>query len=190
MPEIKAVLTLIRRYVRNNTFGTDMKRIVLTLTLAGMALPSAAEAAAPKLEGTFTDWAVYSRVEGGDKICYAISKPKSKSPTSVKHGDIYFMVSNWRSGAAKEQPSFLAGYSLKKTRAPEARVGSAKYKLFVSENEAFIESGSDERALVSKMRAGSTMQLKAVSARGTNVNYSFSLKGITAALRKAKASCD
>ena len=154
-----------------------------------MALPSTVLAAEPKLEGNFTDWAVYSRIEGGDKICYAISQPKSKSPTSVNHGDIYFMVSNWRSGAAKEQPSFLAGYPLKKNRSPEARIGSAKYKMFVSENESFIESNSEERNLISKMRAGSTMQLKAVSARGTNVNYSFSLKGITAALRKAKSAC-
>jgi len=170
------------------TFGADMKKILLTFTLAAMALPSAAQEAEPKLEGTFTDWTVYSRVEGNDKICYAIAEPKSKSPTSVNHGDIYFMVSNWRSGAAKEQPSFLAGYSLKKNRAPEARVGSAKYKMFVSD-EGFIESGSDERGLVAKMRAGATMQVKAVSARGTNVNYSFSLKGITAALRKAKSAC-
>jgi len=87
-----------------------------------MALPSVAQAAEPKLEGTFTDWAVYSRADGNDKICYALSQPKSKSPSSVNHGDIYFMVSNWRSGAAKEQPSFLAGYSLKKTRAPEKAV--------------------------------------------------------------------
>jgi len=166
-----------------------MKKTLLTLTLAAMAMPVTAQAAEPKLEGTFTDWTVYSRSEAGDKICYAIAEPKSKSPTSVNHGDIYFMVSNWRSGAAKEQPSFLAGYSLKKNRSPEARVGSAKYKMFVAENEGFIESGSDERALVSKMRAGATMQVKAVSARGTNVNYSFSLKGITAALKKARAIC-
>jgi len=166
-----------------------MKKTLLTLTLAAMAMPVTAQAAEPKLEGTFTDWIVYSRSEAGDKICYAIAEPKSKSPTSVNHGDIYFMVSNWRSGAAKEQPSFLAGYSLKKNRSPEARVGSAKYKMFVAENEGFIESGSDERALVSKMRAGATMQVKAVSARGTNVNYSFSLKGITAALKKARAIC-
>lgn len=166
-----------------------MKKTFAVITLAAMALPSIVYAAEPKLEGTYTDWAVYSRMEGGDKICYAIAEPQSKSPSSVNHGDIYFMVSNWRSGAAKEQPSFLAGYSLKKNRAPEARVGSAKYKMFVAENESFIESGSDERGLVSKMRAGATMQVKAVSARGTNVNYSFSLKGITAALKKAKSAC-
>jgi len=179
----------MRRYAPNDYFGADMKKIFLTFTLAAMALPSIAHAAEPKLEGTFTDWRVYSRLEGNDKVCYAIAEPKSKSPSSVNHGDIYFMVSNWRSGAAKEQPSFLAGYSLKKTLAPEARVGSAKYKMFVAENEGFIESSSDERGLVSKMRAGATMNVKAVSARGTNVNYSFSLKGVTAALRKAKAAC-
>ena len=166
-----------------------MKTTFLTVLMAAMTLPSFAHAAEPKLEGTFTDWAVYTRIEGGDKICYALSKPKSKSPSSVNHGDIYFMVSNWRSGAAKEQPSFMAGYSLKKNRAPEARVGSAKYTMFVSENESFIESSKDERALVKKMRAGATMNVKAVSARGTNVNYAFSLKGVTAALKKAKSIC-
>ena len=60
-----------------------MKKIFLTFTLAAMALPSVAQAAEPKLEGTFTDWAVYSRSEGGDKICYAIAEPKSKSPASL-----------------------------------------------------------------------------------------------------------
>jgi len=99
------------------------------------------------------------------------------------------MVSNWKSGAATEQPSFLAGYNLKANRAPEARVGSAKYSMYASANEAFIESRSSERALVSKMRAGASMTIKAVSARGTNVTYQFSLKGITAALKRVKTVC-
>lgn len=168
--------------------GTKMRRLISAITLAAFMLPAAAQAAL-KLEGKYSDWSVYSRAEGGDKICYAISEPKSKSPTSVNHGEIYFMVSNWKSGAAKEQPSFMAGYPLKTNRAPEARVGSAKYGMFVAENESFIESTNDEKALVAKMKAGATMNVKAVSARGTNVNYAFSLKGITAALKKAKASC-
>lgn len=170
-------------------FGADMKKIILASVLTTLAMPGLAQASEPKLEGTFTDWTVYSRAEGGDKICYAIAKPSVKAPASVKHGDIYFMVSNWRSGAASEQPSFLAGYPLKKNRAPKARVGSSKYDMYAAENEAFIESNSDERGLVKKMRAGATMKVQAVSSRGTNVNYEFSLKGITAALRKAKSAC-
>jgi len=165
-----------------------MKKILLISILATIAVPGVAQAA-PKLEGTFTDWTVYSRAEGGDKICYAITQPTVKAPKSVNHGDIYFMVSNWRSGAAKEQPSFLAGYPLKKNRTPKARVGSAKYDMYAVENEAFIESSANERGLVGKMRAGATMRVEAVSARGTNVSYEFSLRGITAALKKAKAAC-
>ena len=167
-----------------------MKRIMLSALMTVLAAPSAAYAASPKLEGIYSDWIVYSRAQGGDKICYALSKPTVKSPKSVNHGDVYFMVSNWRSGAAKEQPSFLAGYPLKKIRSPEARVGSSKYVMYTSDNEAFIESNSNERALVSKMKAGATMSLKAVSARGTDVTYQFSLKGITAALKKARAVCN
>lgn len=146
-------------------------------------------AAEPKLEGVFTDWTVYSRAASGDKSCYAIATPTTSSPKNVNHGDVYFLVSNWQSGAAKEQPSFLAGYSLKTTRAPKARIGSSVITMYPSENEAFVESGSDERSLVAKMRAGATMRVTAVSARGTETSYQFSLKGITAALRKAKSAC-
>ena len=99
------------------------------------------------------------------------------------------MVSNWKNGAATEQPSFLAGYDLKTTRAPKARVGSTELTMFAADNEAFIAENVDERRLVSKMRAGATMTVSAVSQRGTQTRYTFSLKGVTAALRQAKSAC-
>lgn len=167
-----------------------MKNLVALATLTLLtALPNTALAADPKLEGKFSEWATYSRVEGNDKICYALAKPKRKSPASVNHGDIYFMVANWKSGAASEQPSFLAGYPLKNTSAPVVKIGSGKYSMYVSQNEAFIESNRDEDRLVRAMRSGSLMRLSATSSRGTAVSYEFSLSGITAALKKAKAVC-
>ena len=158
-------------------------------TLALMCPLGGASAQEPKLEGTYKDWASYSRDIGGDKSCYAITKAKSKSPSSVKHGDIYFMVSNWRSGAAFEQPSFLASYPLNPNVAPDAKVGSSKVELYVAENEAFVDDSSDEKRLVKAMRGGATMTVKAQSKRGTRVTYSFSLSGVTAALAKAKSAC-
>lgn len=99
------------------------------------------------------------------------------------------MVSNWKNGAATEQPSFLAGYDLKTTRAPKAQVGSTALTMFAADNEAFISESVDERKLVAKMRAGSTMTVSAVSKRGTQTRYTFSLKGVTAALKQAKSAC-
>ena len=83
----------------------------------------------------------------------------------------------------------MAGYPLKVTSPPTAIVGSARTRMYVSQNEAFVKKTGDERSLVKKMRAGANMRVSAMSARGTAVSYDFSLKGVTAALNKAKASC-
>lgn len=169
---------------------TTMKISHLCIGLCVLAFtPNIANAASTRLEGVFTDWSVYSKTNAGERICYALAKPKSKTPSSVNHGDIYFMVSNWKSGAAKEQPSLLTGYTLKNTIPPTARVGSSKTPMYASQNEAFVESATDERKLVRAMRKGSIMRVDAVSTRGTQTSYEFSLRGITAALRKAKTIC-
>lgn len=167
-----------------------MKISHICIGLLAFALtPMTANAASAKLEGVFKDWSVYSKTDGGERICYALAKPKSKTPSSVDHGDIYFMVSNWKSGAAKEQPSLLTGYPLKDTIPPTARVGSSKTPMYAAQNEAFVESTADEKKLVKAMRKGSTMRVDAVSTRGTQTSYEFSLRGITAALGKARTIC-
>lgn len=163
-------------------------RISKTILILAAAAVFASNAHA-KMEGQFTDWTVHSKGNGSSKICYALAKAKSKTPSSVKHGDIYFMVANWKSGAAKEQPSLLTSFALKTQIPPSARVGSSRIPMYADGSEAFVESNNDERKLVRSMRKGSTMRVDAVSVRGTQISYEFSLKGITAALSKAKTVC-
>ncbi|GGX67522.1 hypothetical protein GCM10011309_16570 [Litorimonas cladophorae] len=164
--------------------------IVLTYIAAAALTTSPAFANTDaRLAGKHGDWSVYTQGSGAKQICYVLSEALAKSPNNVNHGDIYFMVSNWKNGAATEQPSFLAGYELKTTRAPKAQVGSTALSMFAADNEAFISENSDERKLVSKMRAGSTMTVSAVSKRGTQTRYTFSLKGVTAALKQSKTAC-
>jgi invasion protein IalB len=169
-----------------------MKRILslfLAASLLPTALPGAASAQIPQLSSTHSDWTVYTRGSGNAKTCYAVSRPTALSPQTVRHGDVFFLVSNWANGDATEQPSLMTGFTLKPARAPKARVGSTSITMYGSENEAFVAETSDERRLVREMRAGANMTVEAVSSRGTDVSYNFSLKGITAALRKAKSLC-
>ena len=163
-----------------------LRTVLLSSVLLAMAAPALAEA---DKQGEFTDWTVYTRDVSGDRICYALSEAASKTPGNVQHGDVYFMVANWKSGAASEQPSLLAGYPLKVKSPPKARVGSTRISMYAAENEAFVEADSDERKLVQAMRKGAVMRVEAVSERGTATSYEFSLKGVTAALRKAKQLC-
>jgi len=160
-----------------------------TLLVIGVFSSPVAAQADPTLLGRYGDWSVHTRYEGVQKMCYLYSDAQTKSPSSVRHGDIHFLVANWKSGEATEQPSFMADFSLRKEQPPTISVGNARFDMYVDRNEAFIAETTDERSLVQQMRSGSSMKLSAVSSRGTNVTYTFSLRGFSAALDKANQAC-
>lgn len=169
----------------------DMKNF-LPLTLAVMMswfLPSHAMAQEPVYQGTHRDWRVFTRGEGEARMCYALTRPTDERPESADHGDVFFLVTSFASGVAEEQPNFVAGYPLMPDRAPVARVGSNRFEMFVSDQEGFVEDLDDESRLVSAMRRGSTMRIEAMSTRGTATAYTFSLSGVTAALRQVEQLC-
>ncbi|MEQ1931917.1 MAG: invasion associated locus B family protein [Parvularculaceae bacterium] len=146
-------------------------------------------AAEPTPIATFKEWSVFTREVDADRICFAAAEARDKSPKSVNHGDIFFMIATWKSGVASNQPSFMAGYDLKDAPTPAVRVGAEKWNMYADQNEAFIEAGKDEQALIAAMRKGATMQVTAVSGRGTATSYAFSLSGVSAALDRLREAC-
>jgi invasion protein IalB len=160
------------------------------LIAAGAALLASTSAYAdPQAVASFKDWDVLVQDAGADRVCFAAAKAADKSPKSVNHGDIFFLVATWKSGAAKNQPSLRVGYNLKDAPAPTIRIGSRKWDMYVSENEAFIEKAADEQSLIAAMRQGADMRINAMSGRGTATSYVISLAGISAALDKAAEAC-
>jgi hypothetical protein len=169
-----------------------MPRFLFTGLTALVLLASTQSAQAqggPKLRQTIKDWAVFTIKSGGDTLCYVSTEAQDKAPKNVDHGDVYFFVTSWKSGAAKHQPSLMVGYTLKTTPPPKARVGNTRITMYADGREAFIEETSDERKLVNAMKKGSLLRVEARSKRGTATTYEFSLSGITAALQKADALC-
>jgi invasion protein IalB len=166
-----------------------MHRLASLFLAAAFVAPGLAAAQEPQAVASFKDWSVFVRDVDNDKICFAATEAKDKSPKSVNHGDVFFLVATWKSGAATNQPSLMTGYNLKDAPAPTLRVGSEKWDMYVSENEAFIESAKEEQSLVSAMRRGADMRVSAVSNRGTATSYTISLQGISAALDRAREAC-
>lgn len=158
------------------------------LAAADLAISSAA-AQQPEAKATYRDWSVFVREVNGEKICFAATEAQDKSPKSVDHGDIFFLIATWASGAATEQPSLMTGYALNAKPEPTLRIGSDKWDMYVSENEAFIEEASEEQRLIRAMRRGSDMRISALSQRGTATSYVISLLGVSAALDRAKQEC-
>ncbi|MGF1544695.1 MAG: invasion associated locus B family protein [Parvularculaceae bacterium] len=163
--------------------------IGLGAAAASLALSGAASANEPEAVATYSDWSVFVREVDGDKICFAATEAADKSPKTVTHGGVFFLVATWESGAAKHQPSLMTGYNMDDRPKPSLRIGSEKWDMYVSKNEAFIESDREENTLVSAMRKGADMRVSAVSARGTATSYNVSLRGVTKALERAESAC-
>ncbi len=159
----------------------------LALVIAAVALAGAA-AAEPKAIGRFKDWSVFTEERNGDLICYAAVEASSKAPSSVRHGDVWYYVTSWKSGQARNQPSLKVTYDLKPDVAPRTSVGRSSWTMFTAGGEAFADDADDPR-IVDALRKGSTLQVTAQSARGTNVTYRFSLNGSAAAIDKAAEAC-
>jgi len=163
---------------------------LIALVFAALAAAAPAFAAEPQAVATYRDWTVFTRESGNDLVCYAVAEARRKEPSTVSHGDVFMLVSTWKSGAAVEQPSFItAGYEMKDGAVPKAKVGSDEWEMFVAGHEAFIEANADEKALVAAMKRGSELRISTTSTRGTRTNYEISLLGITAALDRAKKAC-
>ena len=172
----------------NYGLKTVLAGLGLTCAMTG-AMTGGAAAAEPQPVATYKDWSVFVRDVEGDKICFAASEATDKSPKTVNHGDVFFIIATWKSGAATDQPSLMVGYNLKDAPAPTLRIGSEKWDMYASQNEAFIESGASEQSLVSAMRRGADMRVSAVSSRGTATSYQVSLSGVSAALDRASQAC-
>lgn len=172
-----------------------MPRPSLAIVLAAFSAllvsfaPARAAAQQPEAKATFRDWSVFVRETGGEKICFAATEATDKSPKSVNHGDVFFLVATWKSGAAKQQPSLMTGYVMNAKPEPTIRIGSDRWSMYTAENEAFIESAAEEARLIRAMRQGSDMRISAVSQRGTATSYVISLLGVSAALDRAAEEC-
>lgn len=157
--------------------------------LSAALLLAVAPASAQTSRGNYSDWHVFT-VEGADGlVCYALTQPTEMTPQNVDHGQVFFMVSSWANGQAREQPRFISGYPLRPDNPPVVRIGSSRYEMFAADRDGFVEETEDERRLVNAMKAGAVMRVEATSQRGTATAYEFSLSGITAALRRVDELC-
>lgn len=150
---------------------------VFTIAMAGSAL-----AQTPTQTGKFDVWGAYSYKSGNSKVCYVLSIPTQMQPSSVNHGDNFFLVTQKPGQSVSFEPQFMAGYDLKANSKVTVTIGSRSFNMFVNGKSGWVENAAEEPQLIAAMRGGSDMVVKAQSQRGTNTSYTYSLKGISAAL--------
>jgi hypothetical protein len=115
--------------------------------------------------------------------------PTSSAPTNVDHGDIFFLISQRPGQNVSYEPQAMMGYPLQESSKITVNVDGRKFHPVHPRQLGLGRERRQEPQLVAAMKAGSSMTVKAISRRGTNTSYSYSLKGVTAALNKI-ASCN
>ncbi|MGV8937500.1 MAG: invasion associated locus B family protein [Allorhizobium sp.] len=156
----------------------------LTLTLASTGM---AAAQSPTRIEQFQAWGAYSYKASGGTVCYVLSVPTAKEPAAVNHGDIFFIVSQRPGQNISYEPQAMMGYALKESSKVNVTIDAKNFVMFVKETAAWVENAAEEPALVAAMKSGKAMTVKATSARGTATSYTYSLSGISAALKKIES---
>jgi len=158
-------------------------------TAAAPAAP--AGDAQPTLLGQYGDWGAYTASPGGNKVCFALAKPKTTKmePAGRQRGQSYVFVSSRPGEKVKNEVSVIIGYPFKSSSDATAEIGTAKFAMYTQNDGAWIKNVAEEARMVDTMRKGVDLTVKGTSGRGAQSTDQYSLKGLAQALDKIEQDC-
>ena len=172
-----------------------MLKIGIFVGFLGVSLVSPGFAATQPV-AEYGDWRMFVSGAGQSKNCYIAGEPKRSMPKNARRGDVFLIVAHRPGQGVRNEVSVRIGYPFSATSEPFARVGSDEYAFFTgvqvengADEWAWLETLDDQSRLVTAMKRGNEMVFKGTSARGTLTTDSYSLKGVTAAMKALDAAC-
>ena len=176
------------------------------------------EASKPALVATFGDWNVFVGEAGKGKICYTLAQPKSREPASLTRDPGYAFISDRPAEGVRNEVSFIMGFDVaggadateakldpkpgekpasksdakSKTPAgpaPVALVDEASFEMLPKGANLWVKNAAKEPALITEMRKGAKLVIKAASLRGHQSIDTYSLTGFAQALDRVQKEC-
>lgn len=162
----------------------SLQTIALMLAISGLSASIAS--AAPKMMKQFDHWGVFSYKESGKTVCYVLSVPVKEDPVGIDHGKNFFLVAPKKTGGANYYPQAVMGYTLKSGSTIDVSVDNHDFAMTPKNNIGWTKVEAQDPQVINAMRQGNTMVVHATSQRGTKTTYTYSLKGIAAAMKQAQ----
>ncbi|MGA8584356.1 MAG: hypothetical protein WB715_11060 [Roseiarcus sp.] len=176
------------------------------------------DASKPALVATFGDWNVFVGEAGKGKICYTLAQPKSREPASLTRDPGYAFISDRPAEGVRNEVSFIMGFDVaggadateakldpkpgekpatksdakSKTpagSAPVALVDEASFEMLPKGANLWVKNAAKEGALITEMRKGAKLVIKAASIRGHQSIDTYSLTGFAQALDRVQKEC-
>lgn len=165
-----------------------MKRAIVSASAIVAISGTCAFAQDIKSLGTFESWSAWSSYEGKTRVCYIYAETTTAKPENLDHGRVSFAIRHRRGGNASSEASLRAGYDF----APEAikvSVDGAPFMMLPRGQYAWLRREEREGEFKDALMKGKTLSVEAASARGNKTSYTFSLRGVTAAMRASARAC-
>jgi hypothetical protein len=175
------------------------------------------EASKPALVATFGDWNVFVGEVGKGRICYTLAQPKSREPASLTRDPGYAFISDRPAEGVRNEVSFIMGFDVSggdtaeaKTDAkpgekpasksdaksktpvapaPVALVDQTSFEMLPKGGNLWVKNAAKESALITVMRKGVKLVIKAASLRGHQSIDTYSLGGFAQAMDRLQKEC-
>ena len=164
----------------------NFKKIFLSLIF--VLFISKTFAASPVSTGTFKDWQVFTANTEQGKICFAQSKPKTRSPKNFKREPSKLFVTFRPQENIKDEVSVTSGH-VYKTSSVNAKSGRNNYAFFSKENFAWIAEEEREKKFIKLMKKASNIMIIANEPKGSQTVDHYSMMGFSKAYDTAKKNC-
>jgi len=163
-----------------------LKKIFLVLII--VLFTSKSFAANPVSSGTFKDWQAFTATTDQGKICFAQSKPKTRSPKNFKRESSKLFVTFRPQENIKNEVSVTSGY-IYKTSTVKAKSGKNNYTFFSKKDFAWIADEKREEKFIKLMKRASNIMLTANEPKGSQTVDHYSMIGFSKAYETAKKNC-
>lgn len=156
---------------------------------ASSLLLSAAEA---KELGTFKSWTAHEIEVQGQKVCFIESRPTKldAKPAGRKAEAVRVTVTHRPARKTWSALLFETGYKLDEKVLADIVIDGNTYKMGTDAGGYFfVSEAKDEQRLLDAMKGGSTLVAKGTMPDGTPISDTYSLSGISAALKAIDQAC-
>ena len=167
-------------------------RVLLPTLLATILLAAAPPAWAqsrptvksdgPKSIGTFQDWQAATHTEGGQPVCYALTRAK---PAGALPGRGEVVLTVTQRPTLRDAVAISAGFAYAANAEVKVEAGQAKLDFYTAQRSAFARSGP---AAVAAFTKAAHALATSPGPRGP-VADTFSLKGFSAAYAAINKAC-
>jgi hypothetical protein len=144
---------------------------------------------AAELVQAYGDWNVYKTSNPKSRVCYALSQPKQRTPTSLKDIPGYLFVATRPAEKVRNEISLIMNFDLKEGVDHQAVLGRDQFVLVAKGKNLWVKNPAEEPKVIESMRRANDLVVKGISSRSNATSDRYSLKGFGEAIERVQKEC-